>query len=65
MINDVERNAGHVYRLLEQNGRLSLRKIGEFTHRKESLIFLAIGWLLRESKINISEANGELFFELQ
>ena len=62
--NDVGMNAGKVYRLLCKKGKLSLREIGESTHSSELTIYLAIGWLLRENKINITEQNEKLFFEL-
>jgi len=62
---DVGLNAGEVYTLLSQRGKLSLRKLGELTHRRESAIFLSSGWLLRENKINVLMQNGEYFFEIQ
>jgi len=62
---DVGFNAGEVYTLLSQRGKLSLRKLGELTHQRESVIFLSSGWLLRENKINVSKQNGEYFFEIQ
>lgn len=62
--NDVGLYAGDVYSLLSEKGRLSVRNIGELTQRRESYIFLSIGWLMRENKIYASEQNGELFFEL-
>jgi len=62
---DVGLNAGEVYTLLSQRGKLSLRKLGELTRRRESAIFLSSGWLLRENKINVLMHNGEYFFEIQ
>ncbi len=63
--NEVGTNAGDVYSLLSQKGKLSLRKIGELTRMRESLIYLSLGWLLRENKIQIVEQNGEFVFELK
>jgi len=62
--NDVGTNAGDVYKVLSQRGRLSLRKIGEITYKKESTLFLSLGWLLREDKVNVTNYNNELFFEV-
>lgn len=62
--NDIGTNAGDVYSLLSQRGRLSIRRIGELTKKREAQIFLSLGWLLRENKIYASEQNGEWFFEL-
>lgn len=63
--NEIGSNAGNVYKLLSQRGRLTLRKIGELTQGQEYVIYLALGWLLRENKISVLEQNGELFFELK
>lgn len=57
-------NAGTVWSLLEQKGRLSIREIGEFTNSKESLIFMSLGWLLREDKINVIYEDDNISAEL-
>lgn len=62
--NDVGLNAGDVFSLLSQHGRLSLKKIGELTQTRKPQLFLTLGWLLREDKIFASELNGEWYFEL-
>lgn len=62
---NVGSDAGSVYSLLSQKGRLSLRKIGEITHKREAAIFLSLGWLLRENKIHVYEEEGEWFFEIK
>jgi len=62
---EIGKTAGTIYTLLSQKGKLPLRKIGEYTHGKESAIYFSLGWLLRENKISISELNGEWFFELK
>lgn len=58
-------NAGTVYKHLSERGRLSLRKIGELIHRRESSLYLSLGWLMREDKIVVLEIDGEWFFELK
>ncbi len=63
--NEVGFDAGDIYLLLSQRGRLSLRNIGEITNKKESSLFLSLGWLLRENKIFVFQHNGEWFFELR
>ena len=49
--NDVGSNAGQIWRLLAERGNMSIRKISEMTQCKESVIFLALGWLARENKV--------------
>jgi Protein of unknown function (DUF2582). len=58
-------NAGTVWTLLSKKGKLTIREIGETLHCKESVLFLTLGWLLREDKIRIHDINGKLYFELK
>ncbi|RHJ83440.1 winged helix-turn-helix domain-containing protein [Parabacteroides sp. AM08-6] len=62
--NDVALDAGKIWYLLSERGILSIKKIGEMTHYQESLIFLALGWLVRENKVRIFEKSGVLHAEL-
>ncbi len=62
---DVGINAGNILSLLSDKGKLSIREIGEFTHYRDKMIFIALGWLLREDKIRCMENNGSLCIELK
>lgn len=62
---DVGTKSGTIWLLLSDKGKLSVRELGEFTNCKGSLIFLALGWLLREDKIQIFDINGILYVELK
>ena len=62
---EIGKDAGAVYHFLFHRGHLSVRKIGELTHRPESAIYLSVGWLLREDKINAFHKDGELYFALK
>ncbi|MBK5722270.1 winged helix-turn-helix domain-containing protein [Dysgonomonas sp. Marseille-P4677] len=62
---DVGNKSGTIWLLLSDKGKLSIREIGEFTNCKDSLIFLALGWLLREDKVRIIDMNGVLHVELK
>lgn len=64
MKNDVGLDAGKIWHLLSERGVLSIRKIGEVTHYRESFIFLALGWLARENKIRFFDKSGDLHVEL-
>lgn len=61
---DIGTKSGTIWLLLSDRGKLSIREIGECTHCKDSLIFLALGWLLREDKIRFVDENGILYAEL-
>ncbi|MFV0331240.1 MAG: winged helix-turn-helix domain-containing protein [Dysgonomonas sp.] len=62
--NDIGINAGAIWRLLSEKGKLSLKEIVEFTNYKEYYILLALGWLSRESKVSFSDKKGVLYVEL-
>lgn len=57
-------NAGIIYNILTEKGKINIRKIGELTHLRDSSISMALGWLARENKIQFSEINGETFIDL-
>ena len=53
-------NAGKIWHLLERKGTLNIREIGEHTHLDESNIYLTLGWLSRENKIQFIEEKGKM-----
>ncbi|WP_029906622.1 winged helix-turn-helix domain-containing protein [Prevotella sp. 10(H)] len=61
---DVGINAGNIFTLLSHKGRLTIREIGDHTHCRDRVIFMALGWLLRENKVRFSDRNGLLCVEL-
>ena len=65
MKNEVGQYAGIVWRLLSERKKMSIRKIGEITFFKETRIFLALGWLARENKIEFQNQSGTLYVELK
>jgi Protein of unknown function (DUF2582). len=62
--NDIGINAGVIWNLLSQNGKLTIRGIEEYTSYRDSMIHLALGWLARENKITFSVDNDNLYVEL-
>lgn len=63
MKNDVASNASKIWCLLSERGVLSVRKIGEMINSQESLLFLALGWLVKENKIRFLDKSGILHVE--
>jgi hypothetical protein len=47
--------AGIVWRVLSQNGPLSVAKLVKAVGEPRDTVMLAVGWLAREDKINIEE----------
>ncbi|MDL2265375.1 winged helix-turn-helix domain-containing protein [Parabacteroides sp. OttesenSCG-928-G07] len=63
--NNVGESAGKIWHLLAERDSLSIRKIGEMTSYKESHIFLALGWLARENKIEFEDKHNMLYVALK
>lgn len=57
--------AGRIWKVLYERGRLSIRKIGEITSMSESSIFIGLGWLARENKVEFHKRSGMLYVELK
>jgi hypothetical protein len=47
--------AGIVWRILHENGPLSLAKIVDTAGRNRDIVMQAIGWLAREDKVSIAD----------
>jgi len=58
---DIGIHAGIIWNLLSENGPMTVREIGEKTNSKDSMIYLALGWLSRENKIIFTEKNGDTY----
>jgi hypothetical protein len=60
-LEQIGETAGVVWRLLDENGPLSMAKVIKQSGAPRDLALLAIGWLAREDKINIdSESRGRM-----
>ena len=59
-------NAGKIWEALNEKGQLSgkeLKKVAKINTDKE--LYLALGWLLREDKIQTEEAEKEVLISLK
>ena len=62
--NDIGVNAGIIWNLLREKSALTIKEIGEITGFQESFLFLSLGWLAREDKVNFFEKDNEVYLEL-
>jgi len=62
--NEIGINAGVIWHLLLENGRMSVKEITEKTCYDDNYISLAIGWLAKEGKIDLMDTERGLFIEL-
>lgn len=58
------RNAGMVWRALNEKGKLGIRDISKFTKLSVLEVNGAIGWLARENKIKMIHNGAKVIYEL-
>lgn len=63
MINKIGENAGLVWSAL-QNGAQGIKAIKKATKLKNEELYLALGWLAREGKLNFEEAEADTIVAL-
>ena len=58
--------AGAIWNALNENGALNAKDLKKATKAKsEKDLYLGLGWLLREDKLNVSEDEKEPVFSLK
>ena len=57
--------SGALWQYLKLHGKSSLIKLKSDLSHPASTIHLALGWLLREGKINLSREQGHIFISLK
>lgn len=62
--NDIGINAGIIWQLLSDKGKMTIRQIGELTGFKEEFIYLSLGWLARENNIRFFTEEELVYVEL-
>lgn len=63
MINKIGENAGLIWGAL-QNGAQGLKAIKKATKLKNEDLYMALGWLAREGKVNFEEAEADTIVAL-
>jgi len=58
------KNAGLVWRTLNEKGRLGLRELSKNTNLSMLEVNGAIGWLARENKVKIVDTGTKIVYEL-
>lgn len=57
--------AGLVWAALNENGALGIKGLKKATKLKEKELYAALGWLAREDKLNIEEAEADFTVTLK
>ena len=65
MIAWIGTNAGLVWKVLNEGGKMSVKAVKKATKIKaEKDMYAAFGWLAKEGKLSFEEVEGELFVAL-
>lgn len=64
MFNKIGENAGAIWNAL-QNGALTMKALKKATKLKNDELFLALGWLAREDKLNVVEGEEDVTISLK
>lgn len=56
--------AGKIWNVLNGTNGQTVKQIKKATKLIDKDLYLGLGWLLREDKISVEEAEGELFVKL-
>ncbi len=57
-------NAGLIWNALNENKSMTLKDLKKATKLKEKESFLALGWLAREGKVSLEEAEKDVVITL-
>ena len=62
----IGKNAGAIWSALSENGAMNTKDLKKATKIKtDKDLYLAMGWLLREDKISVTEADKVITLELK
>lgn len=62
--NEIGSNAGKIWQFINSNGECTFKELKKELNLKESELYLAIGWLANERKIEIFEKEGSQMYFL-
>jgi hypothetical protein len=65
MIELIGKNAGLVWKALNEGGKLNVKDVKKATKIKvEKDVYAALGWLAKEGKLAFEEKDGDIFVSL-
>lgn len=57
--------AGEIWKLLKEEGSVSLSALVRKTKRPQSMVYMGIGWLAREDKLVFTQTKRGMYFSLK
>ncbi|MDR1402479.1 MAG: winged helix-turn-helix domain-containing protein [Tannerellaceae bacterium] len=65
MIELIGKNAGLIWNVLNEGGKLRVKEVKKVTKiRAEKDVYAALGWLAKEGKLAFEEEEGDIFVSL-
>lgn len=65
MIELIGNNAGIVWHVLDENGKMNVKALKKATKIKtDKDLYAALGWLAKEGKLTLEEVDSDLFVAL-
>ncbi len=64
MVEKIGMNAGKVWTVLDEFGRLNVKDLKKESKLTEKDLYAALGWLAREGKVNLEPKEKETFVSL-
>jgi len=65
MFNSIGETAGEIWKLLKEEGQLSLSAIARKTKHPQSIVYMGIGWLAREDKLVFTQTKQGVTLSLK
>jgi len=62
---EIGETAGNVWRLLDEKESLTADQLKKELKGKKEDLYMALGWLYREDKLESCEKDGKVFFSLK
>ena len=65
MFHVIGETAGEIWQLLKSEGPLSLSAIAERSSRPKTTVYMGVGWLARENKLEFTESKRGIIISLK
>lgn len=62
--NDIRINSNFIWQLLTEREILTIREIQELTNFEENILYITLGWLAKEDKIQFTLKDNTIYIEL-
>ncbi|MHC1585586.1 MAG: winged helix-turn-helix domain-containing protein [Candidatus Syntropharchaeia archaeon] len=65
MIEKIGTTAGEIWHLLNERGEMSISRVTSEIDAPQSIVYMGIGWLAREDKLEFTKKTRGIFIKLK